>query len=144
MEWHQWEEIVAKLNASWSGQQIEALTAGEWYDELAQLDAGEVWLAIRQLRREQKWRPELAEILIACKLHRVEMAEQAEAQQRRRSLGRGGTPMPPETRRAREVLAETLGLNVTAQQKAEARAMIDALADQLDERLAGRSVRVVR
>jgi hypothetical protein len=131
MAWEQWLEIVARLNASWPDQQIEPPTAAEWYDELAHLDPGDIWLAIRQLRREHHFRPNLAELLVAHKVHRVEMAEAAKSQQRQHALGRRGTPMPPETRQAMEILAETLHPNTTPEQKAEARLMIDSLATQL-------------
>ena len=134
MLWEHWTEIVARLNATYPDRQIETATAREWYDELAHLETGDVWLAIRRLRTEQKWRPELAEILIACKLRRVEMAEQARSQRQRLTAGRRGVPMPPETKQALEILKETLHPDTTVEQKSQAAAMIAALADQLAER----------
>lgn len=125
---------MAKLNASWPDQQIEPPTAAEWYDELSHLQAGAIWLAIRKLRAEQRWRPQLAEILVTCKAHRVDMAEQARSQRRSQTLGRRGVPMPPETRQAMEILKETLHPDTTREQKAEARVMIESLADQLADR----------
>lgn len=135
MTWEQWEQIAARLSASYPDQPINAATANEWYDELAHLEAGDIWLAIRRLRREHHFRPNLAEIMVACKIQRVEMAEQADRQRRRAAQGWGsGTPMPPETRQALEILKETLRPETPRQQKAEAKAMIEALAAQLNER----------
>lgn len=100
---------------------------------MAHLDAGDIWLAVRQLRRERHFRPNLAEILVACKIRRVEMAEQARHQQLHTGNGRG-VPMPPETRQALEILQETLRPGVTREQRVQARQMIERLADDLAER----------
>jgi hypothetical protein len=132
MAWEQWAEIVARLNASWPDQQIEPPTAREWFDELHHLDAGDVWLAIRELRTEIKWRPSLAEILAGVKVYRAKLAEQAHHQQLERARSRRGTPMPPETKQAMEILADSISGKVD---KMEARQMIDALAAQLEARL---------
>jgi hypothetical protein len=132
MAWEQWLEIVARLNACWPDQQIEPTTAHEWYDDLKARDAGDIWLAVRRLRTEQRWRPNLAEIVVAYKAHRAEMAAQARHLQLH--AGGRGTPMPPETRQAWEILQETLPPHTTPEQKAEARMMIDALAGELAAR----------
>jgi hypothetical protein len=132
MQATEWRDIVARLNASYPGQEISPETAAEWYDELAHLDPGDIWLAVRELRREHHFRPNLAELLVAYKAHRAEMAAQARHLQLH--AGGRGTPMPPETRQAMEILKETLHPDTTAEQKAEARLMIDALADQLADR----------
>jgi hypothetical protein len=55
--------LVARINASWPDQQIEPLTAGEWYDELAQLDPNLLTTAVRNLRRDSDYRPSLAALL---------------------------------------------------------------------------------
>lgn len=127
-----WREIIAKLNASYPGQEISPETAAEWYTELAHLDAGDVWLAIRELRTEMRWRPSLAEILAGVKLYRAKLAEQAHSQELRHLSGRKGTPMPPETRQAMEILRDSISGKVD---KAQVRQMIDALATQLAKRL---------
>jgi hypothetical protein len=128
----EWRDIVAKLNASYPGQEISPETAAEWYTELARLDAGDVWLAIRELRTEIKWRPSLAEILAGVKVYRAKLAEQAYSQELRHLARRKGTPMPPETRQAMEILADSITGKVD---KTQARQMIDALAAQLEARL---------
>jgi hypothetical protein len=133
MAWQQWAEIVGRLNASYPEQQIEPATAREWFTELERLDAGDVWLAIRELRTEQRWRPGLAEILAGVKVYRAKLAEQAHSQQLRHLSGRKGTPMPPETKQAMEILKDSVAGKVDGKQ---ARQMIDALANQLEERLA--------
>lgn len=55
--------MVDRINASWPDQQIEPLTAGEWYDDLAHLDPDLLGQAIRNLRREHDYRPALAALL---------------------------------------------------------------------------------
>jgi hypothetical protein len=134
MDKPEWRKIVGKLNASWPDQQISPETAAEWYDELAHLDPGDIWLAIRRLRTEQRWRPLLAEILAACKVQRQEIAEQVRHLELEATGRIRGTPMPPETRQAMEILRETLRPETTREQKAEARQMLDALAAQLARR----------
>jgi hypothetical protein len=128
----EWRDIVAKLNASYPGQEISPETAAEWYTELAKLDAGDIWLAVRELRKEQRWRPSLAEILAGVKVYRAELAEQAHHQHLELAGRRKGTPMPPETRQALEILKDSITGKVG---KTEARQMIDALATQLEQRL---------
>src|SRR3954447_10471836 len=109
MSWDpEWKAIVAKLNASYPDQPINAATAREWYDDLKHLDAGDIWLAIRVIRREERFRPQLASILAGVKLHRRDMAEARQRQEREleRSQYKPGVPMPPETREALDILAE--------------------------------------
>lgn len=132
MTWQQWTEIVAKLNASYPDQPINAATAAEWHTELAHLDAGDVWLAIRELRTEIRWRPSLAEILAGVKVYRAKLAEEAQSQELRHLASRKGMPMPPETRQALEILKDSISGKVD---RVEARQMIDALAAQLEARL---------
>lgn len=132
MAWEQWTEIVARLNASWPDQQIEPPTAREWFDDLRHLDPGDVWLAVRELRKEQRWRPSLAEILAGVKIYRANLAEQVRSQHRRQIDARGGVPMPPETKEAMRILGESIKGTID---KTEARQMIDTLADRLKERI---------
>jgi hypothetical protein len=132
MQATEWRDLVAKLNASYPGQEISPETAAEWYLELADRNAGDVWLAIRELRTEQTWRPSLAELLAGVKTYRARLAEQAHHQHLRELAGRKGAPMPPETKQAMEILADSVSGKVG---KSEAKQMIDALADRLVERL---------
>lgn len=125
---------MTRLNASYPSQEpIGPETAAEWFTELARLDPGDVWLAIRELRTEQRWRPGLAEILAGVKVYRAKLAEQAHSQQLRNLGGRRGSPMPPETRQAMEIVDDAVKGKVD---KAEATQMLDTLAIQLEERLA--------
>lgn len=132
MQATEWRQIVSKLNASYPGQEIPPETAAEWHTELAHLDAGDVWLAIRELRTETRWRPSLAEILAGVKVYRAKLAEEAHHQELRHLAGRRGMPMPPETRQALEILKDSISGKVD---RIEARQMIDALATQLEARL---------
>ena len=132
MQATEWRGIVAKLNASYPGQEISPETAAEWYVELAHLDVGDVWLAIRELRTEMRWRPGLAEILAGVRMYRTKLAEDAHSQELRHLANRKGTPMPPETRQAMEILRDSISGKVD---KTQARQMIDTLADRLAERL---------
>lgn len=65
----EWAEIVAKLNASFPGQQVEPMTAAEWFTELAGYPAERVWRAVRRCRRESRFRPMLNELLDAMVLN---------------------------------------------------------------------------
>ncbi len=132
MQATEWRDIVAKLNASYPGQEISPETAAEWYTELTHLNAGDIWLAVRALRKEQRWRPALAEILAGVKVYRAQLAEEAHSQELRHLANRKGTPMPPETRQALEILKDSITGKVG---KTEARQMIDTLATQLETRL---------
>jgi hypothetical protein len=130
--WQEWTEIVAKINASYADQPINAATAAEWFTELDHFEAGDVWLAIRELRKDHHFRPSLAEILVGVKAYRAELAEQARSQRQRLDLGRRGTPMPPETRQAIEILKDSISGKVD---KTQARQMIGTLAERLTERV---------
>lgn len=121
-----------RLNASWPDQQIEPVTAGEWFDELDRLDAGDVWLAIRELRTECKWRPSLAEILAGVKLYRAKLAEQVHHQHLQLTGRQQGVPMPPETKQAMEIVRDAAAGKLDRRQ---ARQMCDTLATRLSERL---------
>jgi hypothetical protein len=68
--------IVAKLNSSYPGQELRPETAVEWYDELAEYPAERVWRAVRRCRREQSFRPSLAELLDAMILNAREQVAQ--------------------------------------------------------------------
>ena len=63
MTWEQWAAIVSRINARWPDQQIEPLTAGEWYDEVAHLDPNLMLEAVRNLHRTEDFRPPLAALL---------------------------------------------------------------------------------
>jgi hypothetical protein len=65
---------VARLNASFPGQQLEPMTTREWFEELADRPAERVWEAVRACRREQSFRPSLAELLDAMTLAARERA----------------------------------------------------------------------
>lgn len=135
----EWARIVDRLNDSYPSQPISADTAREWYEELADLDEGEVWLAIRAHRRHEPFRPGVAAILAGAAIHRQDMAEALAAQQRAaaapRRAPRSGVPMPPETREALRILAERMNPATPADERAEAHRMIEALADQLAARI---------
>jgi len=139
VNWNEWTQIVAKLNASFPGQQIEPPTAREWFDELHGYAAGEVWLAIRLLRKEEKFRPGLAEIITGIKLCRRDMADAKRIQEQKqgtRNLGGGrGGPMPPETQEALKILAEA-SKPENGIDKVQARAMIESLGQQIIDRAA--------
>src|SRR5687768_12174838 len=108
MTWEQWAAITARLNLSYPEQPINEGTAREWFVELGQLDAGDVWLAIRTIRREERFRPNLASIIAGVELHPRDMAaaRQAQLALTARPGHRGGVPMPPETREALAILGE--------------------------------------
>jgi hypothetical protein len=134
----EWQAVVAKLNASFPGQAIGAETAAEWFCELADFEAPEVWLAVRRCRREREWMPTLHAIHEAIdanhrdELDRRALQARAVAADARR---RGGVPMPPETRQAMELLQGALEGRIDG---VSAQRMIGQLADQLQARLAQR------
>ena len=55
------------LNASYPDQKIEPPTAKAWFEDMEPEDAGQVGVALRRLRRESKFRPQLATILEMCR-----------------------------------------------------------------------------
>lgn len=61
----EWADIVDRLNASYPGQALRPETAAEWFTELAEYPAERVWRAVRRCRREQSFRPTLAELMDA-------------------------------------------------------------------------------
>jgi hypothetical protein len=88
--------IVAKLNLTWDKDQISKATADEWYEELAGRPADRVWRAVRRVRRQQKFRPELAELLAACAEEaRAEVSDQPALTAR---VEGPGAPMPANVR----------------------------------------------
>lgn len=137
---------MAKLNASYPDQKIEPATAREWYDELGDLEAGDVWLAIRAHRRHETFRPGIAAILGGVAIHREDMALALAAQQRAadqlEARRRRGVPMPPETREALDVIAEATKLDTPADQRMAKAEMVAALADQLEARTVARTLTV--
>lgn len=65
MDRSEWKTIVANLGASFPGQELRPETAVQWFTELQQYPAERVWQAVRRCRREQSFRPTLAELLDA-------------------------------------------------------------------------------
>jgi hypothetical protein len=138
MDWEEWIAIVAKLNSSFPGQQIEEPMAREWFGELRGFPAGEVWLAVRRCRREREFMPGLAAILEAIDANHRELMEdrrQAAAAMQARPPGRRGVPMPIETKQAIQILDARLKGELGGP---SARLMIEALADQLEARVHAR------
>lgn len=99
-----------KLNASFPGQQVEPPTAAEWFTELAEYPAERVWRAVRRCRREQRFRPTLAELLDAMVLNARDQA--AEPSDRpaieARDPNSGGGPPPASFRLAMRNLLRRL------------------------------------
>jgi hypothetical protein len=129
----EWQDVVRWLNTAYLGQQISPETAALWYVDLDRYDVGDIWLALRRLRLDSRFMPDLSEIRAGVIVYRRELAEQAASQQIRQSQSRKGTPMPPETKQAMEILKDSVAGKVDGKQ---ARQMIDVLATQLEERLA--------
>jgi hypothetical protein len=147
----EWEHLVQRLNANYPGQQIDPLTSAEWFGPLAGFPASEVWDAIDRHRRTLDpgrdgqplghWAPSLAGILACIDANWRERAkarhalETQQAKTRRNSVG--GTPMPPETKAAIDLLRRSTLLpgNPDRLDPKTARARIDVLAGQLSERL---------
>lgn len=106
--------------------------------------AGDIWLAIRRHTRTDRgmFRPQLADILAGLDANEREMTEARHAQEsaarQLQSRRRGGHSAPPEFRAALEIHKEASRPDVKPEDRAQAAAMIDALADQLDTRAAGR------
>jgi len=161
MHQREWANLVARLNLNWPGQQIAKPTADEWYGPdlnggkatgpLADFPASEVWDAIDRCRCDVRpgpdgrprgaWLPNLADILAAIDANwreRIAARRELEAKQARaRRNSVGGVPAPPETREAIDLLRRSTLLpgNPDRLDPKTARARIDALADQLAERL---------
>jgi hypothetical protein len=137
MQATQWTTITDRLNASFPGKELRAETAAQWFEELRPFDDGEVWLAVRRVRREQSNMPRsVAVFLDAIDANdRDQRAYRAELDRRHTDSDGHGTPAPPEFRQAAAVLKRRLAGDLDA---ATAKAMIDELAGQLDARLHAR------
>lgn len=148
----EWEHLVQRLNGNYPGQQINPLTTAEWYEPLSSFPNAEVWAAIDRHRRDLTpgrdgipaghWAPSLAGILACIDANwrdasaaRRELEARAARAERN---GHGGARMPPETKQALEILKAAKASpgspghipGPVASQR------IEALADQLDERIA--------
>jgi hypothetical protein len=151
MQPHEWRQLVARIAANYPGQALPAETAAEWYGPLQTFPASEVWDAIDRHRRDLSvngdgrprgaWLPNLAEILAAVDANwRERSAERrqllAHAARAERN-GRGGVPMPPETREALRLLerSKLLPEHPDHLDPATARERIEDLADQLEVRV---------
>ena len=129
---------MTKLNASFPGQAIGPETAVEWWQELADFETPEVWLAVRRCRREREWMPTLHAIHEAIDANHREETERRQATARALAADerrQRGVPMPPETRQAMEILQGSLEGRIDGP---SARRMIDQLADQLKARVGER------
>jgi hypothetical protein len=147
----EWERLVVRLNANYPGQQVEPLTAAEWFGPLEPFPPGEVWDALDRCRRDLRpgqdgrpvgrWAPTLADVLAAVDANwRERSAERRELlakAARAERNGRGGVPMPPETREALRLLerSKLLPEHPDHLDPATARERIEALAGQLEERV---------
>jgi hypothetical protein len=134
MQATEWASIVDRFSASFPGQELRAETAAQWFTELSAFGAGEVWLAVRRVRRERENMPRsVAIVLAAIDANDAEQRAYAAEAARRTQDGDGrGRPAPPEFRQAVAVLKRRLAGDLDA---ATAKAMIDELADQLDDRI---------
>ena len=140
---HEWTQIVARLNANYPGQQVDAETAAEWFGPLQGFPAGEVWDAIDRHRRDLTpdrdgrpvghWAPSLAGILACIDANwreRSAARRELEARDRRAARNRrGGVPMPPETKEALALLerSKLMPSNPDRLEPATARERIEAL-----------------
>lgn len=132
---------MAKLNANFPGQQVEAPTAAEWFGPLQGFPASEVWDAIDRVRRESRYLPSLAELLAAVDANWRERSaarrEQEAKQARATRNARGGALMPPETKQAIDLLRRSTLMpgNPDRLEPTTARERIEVLAEQLAERV---------
>lgn len=143
---------MAKLNANYPGQQIDALTAAEWFGPLSGFPVAEVWQAIDRHRRDLTpgrdglptghWVPSLAGILACIDANWREASaarRELEAREARAAArnGKGGATAPPETTEARRILeaSKTLPDHPDHVPGPIARQRVDALGDQLAERV---------
>jgi hypothetical protein len=137
----QWEQLVLRLNANFPGQQVEPLTAIEWFGPLSGFPAPEVWAALDVLRRTSEYLPSLKAILAAVDGNwRAASAERRELENRQVRAARnaaGGVPMPPETKEALQVLKASMSPPGTPDHIPGplARERIEALAEQLTARV---------
>lgn len=137
----EWERIVLRLNANYPGQQVEPPTALEWFGPLSGFPAAEVWDAIDVLRRASDYLPSLKAILAAIDTNwRERSAARRELEASRiraaRNAPHRGT-VPPEVEQIRELLERSKRLPGTPDHldPKVARERIEALADQLNERV---------
>jgi hypothetical protein len=91
---------------SFPGQELRPETATEWFDELVSYPAERVWAAVRRCRREQRFRPTLADLLDAIEFV---AREQAAARPRIAAPDRPGVPPPPEAKRLLAALRGRIG-----------------------------------
>jgi len=148
----EWERLVLRLNANYPGQQVEPPTSAEWYGPLSSFPASEVWDGIDRHRRDLTptgpdsrpagtWAPTLAGILACVDANwreRSAARRELEARAARAERnGRGGVRMPDETKQAIELLRRSTLMpgNPDRLEPATARARIEALGDQLAERV---------
>jgi hypothetical protein len=160
MQPQEWTHVVARLNANYPGQQIDPLTAAEWFGPLQGFPAGEVWDAIDRHRRNLApgrdglptghWAPSLAGVLAAIDANWREASaarRELEARARRAERnGRGGVRMPPETKEAVRLLEASMqppgtrGHMPLAVAKTRILGLAEQLADRDDRAQAGELV----
>ena len=101
---------MAKLNSSYPGQELRPETAVEWFTELTEYPADRVWRAVRRCRREQSFRPTLAELIEAMLLNAQEAAAAPSDRPaiEARDPDSPGTPPPASFRRAFDRLLRRL------------------------------------
>jgi hypothetical protein len=110
----QWQQVLRHLNASWPTQQVEGLTADQWYRDLGSYPGGEVMAALEAHRTNTTpgrdglplghWAPASADLLAYIREQRRREAVTASTSG---AMPASGVPMPPETKEAIEVLKRT-------------------------------------
>lgn len=144
MQRAEWLAIVDKLNASWPDAALTDQTAKQWFEELERYDAASAWLAARRCRRERRRLPSLADLFDAIDQNDQEDRERQRLADKIVPPGtsrRQGRPMPPETRRAVEILKGRLTTDPDDLGDVDghtAASMIAGLADRLEARLRDR------
>lgn len=150
MQINEWEHLVDRINVNYPGQQVEPLTAADWFSPLSGFPAGEVWDAIDRHRRDLTpgrdglplghWAPSLAGILACLDANWREAARarrevEAQAVKAERN-SRGGRPAPPETKEAMRLLVDAKRLPGAPGHLplAVAKTRIHRLWEQLNER----------
>jgi hypothetical protein len=131
-----WDALADRLVAGYPNAQLTDAERAEWLDELERYPAALVEAGVRRCRRERFVMPSLAVLLRAVETERqaaVRARRDAEQATARAALAaQQGIPMPPETRRALQLVArrqlgdEQHGHDVAAQ--------VAALAEQLVQR----------
>lgn len=56
-------QVIQFLNSMWANKPLDQIAAGVWGSELREFQFDDVMANLRQLAREQNWRPALAQIL---------------------------------------------------------------------------------